>query len=155
MKKPILVAALVCLAVCSPLLAESKVSDMFHALLVTHGLGHLAPEDMAKVEDLVGDMNRTITSVARERAVTFNSAVEYFERQGYTRERVKMSRLDGKTVMIVGTLNRYATTDVPLMLGSLPDGMYFVRESPMGGIEEIVANGDAHRFFLAKWIPLR
>jgi hypothetical protein len=155
MKKTIVVAALVCLAVSSTLIAQSKVTEVFRTTLRLQGLGHLAPDDMAKVEDLLVGLNRAHDKIAREKVEAYDSVVEYLEGEGFTPELVMMGRRGDKDLLIVGRTLRYATTDVPLTLGvTLPSGTYFVRRgSSLGGFQEIIAKGRIHRFFLANWTP--
>lgn len=135
---------------------RGKVTPMFKTILEVNGLGHLSPDDMNKVEDLLVGMNRAHENTNREKTEGYDSIVDYMKAKGYTPEMVTFTTFGRTEVVIVGRVLRYFTTDVPFGLSSRNrNGIYFVRAGFGGGISELIADGETHMFFNADWKILR
>lgn len=139
--------------------AAKPVGQFFKLTLQQHGLGHLSPEDMAKVEEMV--TANTPPPVPCPRAgrtgpvfspVDPNGVGGYLESEGFVLESLRTTRIDGKEAVVVGSGYEVYTVDVPLTLNTygLRPGRYYVKRSFMG-ISELIADGQLHRFFLAQW----
>lgn len=149
-------ALVVCLVVSAD--SKQKISEIFSSTLASYGLSHLLDEDKIKVRALVDGMNAATTKIYREKAEVYDSAIEYWKRQGYEPEDISFVRRDDRWLLVAGRSFPMYTTDYPPLfpVDTLPNGRYLVRKALIGGgLSDLIANGNLHDFSLAKWQPLR
>ncbi len=138
--------------------AQQKISDIFNSTLASYGLSHLPEEDKVKVRGLLDGMNGATTKIYREKAEVYDSAIEYWKKQGYEPEDISFVRRDDRWLLVVGRTFPVYTTDYPPLFSvdTLPNGRYLVRKALTGGgISELIANGKIQDFTFAKWQSLR
>jgi hypothetical protein len=128
------------------------VTAPFKQLLVSYGLGHLSPEDMAKVEGLLNGMNKAAIDIHSEKVEAFDSIEEYMQEEGFKPDHVFVTRCRGKEALVVGKRLREFTTDIPTSLNTsrLRSGAHFVRSTSLG-VSHMIAGGKVHDFRYSDW----
>ena len=137
---------------CAIATAQTRVSEIFGKTLESYGLGHLSEEDKARVRSLLDGLNEATIKNYRERAEVYDSAIEYWQKQGYEPEDISFVRRDNRWLFVVGRTFPVYTTDYSPMfpIDTLPNGRYLVRKTVTGGISELIAKGKIVDFRYAK-----
>jgi hypothetical protein len=128
----------------------TQVSNVFKHALASEGLGDLTPDQMRKVEHLLGSMSGAMSKECAEKSDAFDSVAPFFESEGYKLEPVMLGSRNGKDMLVVGRTFQEFTTDIPMSINPFRfrNGTYFVKRS-VGSVTSIIVDGQKHNFSYA------